>query len=390
MTDIPISRPFLGEAELAAIQEPLRDGWIVQGPRVAEFEARFAEFCGAAHAVATTSCTTALHVALAALGAGPGDEVIVPAFTWVATANAVEYVGATPVFCDIALDTFNLDPEQLASVVTDRTVGIVPVHLFGRPADMDAIEALADRYGLWVVEDAACGLGARLADRHVGSIGQAGCFSFHPRKSITTGEGGMLITDDGAIAEAARSLRNHGASRSVHERHAAPGAFNLASFERLGFNYRMTDLQGALGLAQLQRADWILGERARQARRYEDALGGCEWLRTPDVPDDATHGWQAYVTLFVPDPPRLEDLPQLTARRDAMMGALEREGIGTRPGTHAPAAMDRYRRSYGLAHDGYPAAMLAEGLSVALPLFAGLSDDDLDRVVDTLLKLGPG
>ena len=201
---IPIARPYLGEAELAAIQAPLRDGWLVQGPRVAEFERRFARFAGAEHAVATTSCTTALHVAIAALDAGPGDEVVVPAFTWIATANAVAYTGATPVLCDIELESFNLDPEALDAATTPRTVGIVPVHLFGRLAARETLK----RRGLWVVEDAACAFGARRGGGHAGTWGDAGCFSFHPRKSITTGEGGMLVTGDAGLAERARVLRD--------------------------------------------------------------------------------------------------------------------------------------------------------------------------------------
>jgi perosamine synthetase len=180
LTPIPISRPLLGDAELAAVAQPLRDGWLVQGPRVAEFEARFAAFCGAEHAVATTSCTTALHVAVVALGAGPGDEVVVPAFTWVSTASVVEFTGATPVFCDVSLDSFNLDPSELERAITERTVGVIPVHLFGRSADMAVVNDVAQRHGLWVLEDAACALGTRQAGRHAGRLGQAGCFSFHP------------------------------------------------------------------------------------------------------------------------------------------------------------------------------------------------------------------
>lgn len=387
---IPISRPFLGDAELAAVQEPLRTGWVVQGRHVAEFEAKVAAFCGVAHAVATTSCTTALHVALAALGAGPGDEVLVPAFTWVSTANVVEYVGARPVFVDVELATFNVDPAALAAAVTERTAGLLPVHLFGRAAPMAAVAALAARHGLWVVEDAACALGTRVGGAHAGALGSAAaCFSFHPRKSVTTGEGGMLVCDDSELARLARTLRDHGASRSDHERHTARGGFLLADYDHLGFNYRMTDVQGALGSAQMDRATWILGERARLAARYDALLDGVEWLRRPQVPAGEDHGWQAYVCLYAPEEPEPARAEALGARRNALMAALEDEGIATRPGTHAPVETGLYRERYGLRPGQFPAAHTAERLSLALPLFAGMADADQERVVAALRRHGP-
>lgn len=389
MTTIPISRPFLGDEELAALGEPLRDGWVVQGPRVAEFEAKFARFAGAEHAVATTSCTTALHIALVGIGAGPGDEVIVPAFTWISSANVVLYTGATPVFCDVDLDSFNLDPDALGAAVTERTVGVMPVHLFGRAADMRAVNELASPQGLWVLEDAACAVGTRLGGRHAGTLGNAGCFSFHPRKSITTGEGGMLICTDAEFASLARSLRDHGASRSDHARHTAVGSFNLADYRHLGFNYRMTDIQGALGSAQMDRLDWILGQRARQAAFYERALGDLEWLRTPRVPEGEVHGWQAYVCLYAPETPRMANVARLHEGRQRLMSALEAEGIATRPGTHAPVETALYRERYGFREGQFPRAVIAERLSLALPLFAGLSDKQLEHVAEAVRRLGP-
>jgi perosamine synthetase len=386
---IPISRPYIGEEELAAVQEPLREGWVVQGPRVAEFEAKVAAFSGAEHAVATSSCTTALHVGVVALGAGPGDEVIVPALTWVSTPNAVEYPGATPVFCDIELGSFNLDPSALAAAVSERTVGVIPVHLFGRAADMAAVGEVARRHGLWVLEDAACALGTRLGSRHAGTIGDAGCFSFHPRKSITTGEGGMVVTDDTELAGLARSLRDNGASRSNHDRHTQEGSFRLADYDRLGFNYRMTDLQGALGSVQMDRLDWILSVRRRQAAYYEHALGALPWLRTPQAGEREVHGWQSYVCLYAPQEPTLANLAELREGRDRLMAALERAGISTRPGTHAPVCTGFYRERYGFEPDRFPRAQFAESLSIALPLFAGMADQDLERVAEEVCRLGP-
>jgi perosamine synthetase len=369
---IPISRPDLGEAERRAVEEVLASGWVAQGPRVEAFERAFAAFCGVDHAVATTSCTTALHVAVAGLGAGPGDEVVVPAFTWIATANAVAYTGATPVFCDVSLDTFNLDPAAMAAAVTERTVGLLPVHLFGLAADMAAVEAIARRHSLWMVEDAACAVGTRQGGRQAGAVGDAGCFSFHPRKTLTTGEGGMLVTADGGLAERARSLRDHGSSRSGHARHAGPRAFELADHDALGFNYRMTDVQAAIGCAQLERADWLLAERARLAARYGEALAGLEWLRLPQTPEGETHGWQSYVCLMKGD-------------RDALMAALEDQGIATRPGTHAPPELG----VYGHRADEFPKAHLAARHSLALPLYAGLTDAEQDRVIEALRSAQP-
>jgi len=308
---VPITKPSFGEAELRAVAEPLESGWVVQGPRVREFEQRFTAYTGAEHAVATTSCTAALHLAVAALGLEPGDEVIVPAFTWVSTANVVEYMGATPRFCDVDLATFNLDPATLEPLVNERTVGIIPVHLFGLCADLDPIRALAETRNLWVVEDAACALGAWQDGRHAGTLGDIGAFSFHPRKSVTTGEGGMLITGETEWARTAGSLRDHGAGRSDLSRHQDPYGFLLSEFHRLGYNYRMTDIQAALGCAQMERVDWMLSERRRRAALYDEALAGLEWLATPVTPEGNVHGYQSYVCLFRPKEPEIGALERM-------------------------------------------------------------------------------
>ena len=263
---IPITKPFFGPEELLAVQKPLESGWVVQGPFVQHFEEKFSAFIGSRFSVATSSCTTALHVGVAAMGLKPDDEVIVPAFTWVSTANVVEYMGAKPIFCDIDLDTFNIAATHIEALITARTVGIIPVHLFGLCADMQPILEIAKRHNLWVVEDAACAFGAYHYGRHAGTLGDIGCFSFHPRKSITTGEGGMISTDSEAIDRLARSLRDHGASRSDLMRHESEQAFLLAEYNHLGHNYRMTDLQGALGCVQMDRATGFLAN-APAARR---------------------------------------------------------------------------------------------------------------------------
>jgi perosamine synthetase len=378
---IPITKVVFGAEERAAVQQPLESGWVVQGPFVKEFEGKFSRFTGAAHSVATSNCTTALHLAVAALGLKPGDEVIVPAFTWVSTANVVEYMGARPVFCDIALDTFNIAVDQIEERITPRTVGILPVHLFGLCADMDPIREIARKRHLWIVEDAACGFGAWYRGRHAGTMSDAGCFSFHPRKSITTGEGGMLTTGRGDIDACARSLRDHGASRSDFARHHKPAAYLLADYEHVGYNYRMTDIQGALGSVQMDRAEWILGERTKRAALYDELLAPLPWLRTPRVPEGYRHGYQAYVTLFAPETPALSTLQDLYERRNALMDVLESKGIATRQGTHAAALQGYYRDKYNVRPEHVPNAAMAEKLTMALPLYPQLTEDEQEMIV---------
>jgi perosamine synthetase len=381
---VPIVKPSLGAEEAELVSESIESGWVVQGPRVAEFEREFASYIGSDRAAATTSCTTALHLAVAILGLKPGDEVIVPAFTWVSTANVVEYMGATPRFCDVDLGTFNLDVAQLESLVGERTVGIIPVHLFGLCAEMGPVLKLAERHGLWVVEDAACALGAWQDGRHAGTFGDLGAFSLHPRKSITTGEGGMLTTQRAEWDEEARSLRDHGADLSDLRRHEEPQAFLLSDFNRLGYNYRMTDLQGALGCVQMKKVDWVLDERRRRAAHYDEALGEHDWLATPVVPEGNTHGYQAYVCLFRPEEPSLDSLDRLWERRNAVMTQMERRGIATRQGTHAAALTAYYSERYGITRDEFPVSAIAEKLSLALPLYPDMTDEEQELVLTEL------
>lgn len=381
---IPITKPFFGEEELRAVQLPLESGWVVQGPYVEMFETKFAGYLGSAHAVATSSCTTALQVAVAALGLEPGDEVIVPAFTWISTANVVEAVGAKPVFCDVDLSTFNIDVEAIEPLITARTVGLLPVHLFGLAAAIDAVVASARKHGLWVVEDCACSLGGWYRGRHTGTFGEMGCFSFHPRKSITTGEGGMIVTEREDLATLARSLRDHGASESDLHRHSDEGGFLLSEYEHLGFNYRMTDIQGALGSAQMDRADGLLAARRERAARYDELLADLDWLATPVVPDGYLHGYQAYVCLFRPEEPTLDNVHRLHEQRNALMAELERQGIATRQGTHSPVLTRFYSQRYGLKPADFTNSVLADRLSLALPLYPQMTDAEQDAVVAAL------
>ncbi len=381
---VPICRVVTGDAEKKAVCRVIDSGWLVQGQEVARFEQRIAAMNKVEHGIATTSCTTALHLALKALGVQPGDEVIVPGFTWVSTANAVWHCGATPIFCDIELTTWNINPLGIEQHITDRTVGIIPVHLFGLFADMPQIAAIAEKYNLWLVEDAACALGSQLLGTSPGQRSDAACFSFHPRKSITTGEGGMIITNRQDLAERSRTLRNHGASISDHQRHHGKAGFLLAEFNEFGFNCRMTDLQAAIGCSQLDRFETILTERTACADFYSAALFDLPWLVTPQHAETSIHSWQSYVCLFAPEKPSVTNREVLEDRRNALLMAMEDRGVTTRQGTHAPVKLGCYKDAYGLTESQYPSSWQADSLSVSLPLFPGLSEDDMIYVVETL------
>lgn len=391
--NVPIARTGLTETEIRSVMEPLRTGWLVQGPKVREFEAAWSAFTGAEYSIAVTSCTTALHLSLAALGFGPGDEAIVPAFTWISTANVVEHLGGSVVFADIDLATFNIDPASLEPLITPRTKAILPVHLFGLAADMDAINAIAERHGLWVVEDAACGFGATLNGRHVGTLGHTGCFSFHPRKAITTGEGGMITTNDAQLAERLRCLRDHGAAMSDLQRHLGPKPYLLADHLEAGYNQRMTDLQAALGASQMQRADVIVAERRQLAASYDASFADLEWLRTPMAPSGYGHGYQSYPCLFEPEQVRQaidnrdkQLLTTVNEQRNAWMESLQQQGVSTRPATHAVHMLSYYRDKYNLNPDMFPAAQAANDCSISLPLFHGIRAVEQQYVVDVVRR----
>lgn len=375
---VQISLPSTGEEEWQACREPLMSGWLTQGPRVAGFEKAFAERHKVDHALAVTSCTTGLHLILAAMGIGPGDEVLVPAFTWVATANVVLYCGATPVLVDVDPRTCNIDPALIAAKLTERTKAIIVVHLFGLCADMDAIRAVVPA-GVRIIEDAACAAGASYRGVPAGGLGDAAAFSFHPRKSITTGEGGMVTTNDAGLAHVADMMRNHGASISEEQRHNGPRPYLLAEFNLLGFNYRMTDLQGAVGAVQFAKLDRFIAERQAGADRYRAALGGVSWLRLPEVPAHVTHAWQAYVTYV---DPKLAPAP-----RNELMERLQAIGISTRPGTHALHMLGLYRDRFGYQPEDFPGATDCDHNTMAIPLHNRMSEEDYDYVIDALKAL---
>jgi dTDP-4-amino-4,6-dideoxygalactose transaminase len=372
MEVIPIMRPWLGEEEAAAVNEVLASAWVAQGPRVTAFEASVAAALGAEHGVATTSCTTALHLAMHALGVGPGDEVIVPSLSFIATANAPRYVGARPVFADVDLETQNLTAETVERTLGPATRAVIVVHQAGMPADVDAIEAVCKPRGVAVVEDAACAIGSSYRGRPVGARNLV-ALSFHPRKLITTGEGGMLLTEDAALARRLRRLREHGMAVSAHERHASR-AVVVESYEELGFNFRMTDLQAAVGLVQLAKLEQMVAERRRLAERYREALEVVPGLFLPADPPYGTTNYQSYVV-------RLDD--DLPVERDAVMQELLDQGVATRRGIMAA------HLEPACAEVSAPDLPMTERLSrrtLILPLFHGMDDGQLGRVADTLTR----
>lgn len=375
MTEVPFARPCFTGDEIDAVANVIASGWVSQGPRVREFEAAFAERVGAPDAVATTSCTTALHLALYVTGVGPGDEVIVPSLSFIATANAVWQCGATPVFADIDPLTYNLDPAAAERAITPRTRVIMPVHQVGLPADMDRFLELAQRYGLAVVEDAACAIGASYKGRPVGSLGPLACFSFHPRKVITTGEGGMIAVHDPELAERMRRLRAHAMDMSDLARHSARDVI-FERYSEPGFNLRMTDMQAAIGLCQLRALDVILAKRRLIAERYTAAIQRIPGLQPPyDPPYAAKRTWQSYCVRVS---------AQAAVDRTELMRRLLYDGVPTRRGVMA-------------IHHEAPYAQAAEGLAntdaaarevLMLPIFPDLSVEQQDYVIERLARHG--
>ncbi len=366
---VAFAKPHFPGGEAAALAAVIESGWVAQGPRVAEFERAFAERVGAPYAVATSSCTTALHLALYALGVGPGDEVIVPSLSFIATANSVWQCGATPVFADVDPATGNLHPEAAARAITPRTKAIMPVHQVGLPADMDAFFALAEQHSLQIVEDAACAIGATYKGRQIGSLGAPACFSLHPRKVITTGEGGMITVHDEALADRLRKLRQHAMDLSDLARHGSSEVI-FESYPERGFNARMTDLQAALGLTQLAALDDILAERRAIADRYTAALAGHPHLEAPTDPPYADRTWQSY-------PVRVRRSSPLS--RTELMQCLLDDGIATRRGVMAIHHEAPYSAPVLLPHT----ERAAED-TLMLPLFCGITEAEQEYVVTRL------
>lgn len=370
-----ITKPSFDEKEIENLRECLASGWVTQGPMTEKFESQMSKYHQVVHSLATTSCSAALHLAALALRLGPGDEVIVPAFTWITSANCAEYVGAQAVFADIDPDTYNIDPVAFEAAITERTRAVVVVHLFGLAANMDAVMEIAERHNIFVIEDAACAIGVTYKGRPVGGLGTVGCFSFHPRKVITTGEGGMVVTNDDIIADRLRSLRNHGATGVPELERGTP--WSMSTFDELGFNLRLSDIQAAVGVAQMDKLDALLAERRNAALRYNELLDGVDELVLPIAGDVNGHTYQSYV---------IRVLKGGRAKRNAIMQSLADSGIQSRPGTHAVHNLGWYQDKYGFTRESFPVASNAEDTTITLPIFPGMVDHDLERVTSIILK----
>jgi len=382
---IPIAKTVFTEEEYKCILKPLETGWVVQGPLVSKFEELWNSFTGAKHSVAVTSCTTALHLSLAAMDIKAGDEVIIPSLTWVATANAVESLGAKPVFCDIEFQTFNICTDKIEKLITKNTKAIIPVHLFGLSADMDKIMEIAKAHKLSVVEDAACGFASKYKGRHVGNFGDTGCFSFHPRKAITTGEGGMITTNNDELVKKLRAMRDHGAVISDHERHLSGKPYLLPDFPYLGFNYRMTDIQASIGCTQMARAEQIYEKRNIIAGKYDKFINeNIPWLKIPFRNNEYRHGFQAYVCLFEPEKINEKNIEEINKKRNDFMDYLQSNGISTRPGTHAVHMLSYYKNKYNLNSWNYLNSYIAYYCSIAFPLFPSLTDEEFYYIAEKI------
>lgn len=402
MNKYPVTKPYFDGEELALISETLESGWVAQGPKVTAFEKEVARHEGVLEGVATTSCTTSLHLAMVAQGLGVGMDAIAPAFTFVATENAIAMTGATPVMVDIDRKTFNIDVDSLQKSVEELYVvkegrlynrksnnvlwGIVPVHEFGLCCDIFSINVLAEKYGLQVIEDAACALGAKIGENHQGTFGNTSCVSFHPRKSITTGEGGMILTDNASLAKKMRELRTHGSTVSADARDKAQG-FLLPEFPEAGYNYRMTDMQAAMGLAQIKKLDYIIGEKRRCAVRYNKLI--TEKLPEfiiPMEPEGYFHTYQSYVCMLNE---RYLGFPSVESGgeyRNRLLQKLEEIGIATRQGTHAVHTLVYYKERFGYVPEDFPNAYACDHLSITLPLYVGMTAQDQANIVDTIRR----
>lgn len=400
MVKYPVTKPYFTEEEIKLIADSLKSGWVAQGPKVAEFEKKVAAHESIAEGIATTSCTTALHLAMIAQGLGAGMDAIAPAFTFIATENAIVMTGATPVMCDIYRETFNINVDKLRNIVENQYVkkdgklvnkdtgnilwGFVPVHEFGLCCDILEVNKLAKEYDLQIIEDAACALGAKIGDTHQGAFGNTSCISFHPRKSITTGEGGMVMTDDTVAAQRMRELRTHGSTVSAEFRDKNKG-FLLPEFNEAGYNYRMTDVQGAMGLAQIKKLDLIIDAKRKGATVYGELISRVlpEFI-PPTEPEGYFHTYQSYVCMLDIDYLGIDSIAAGGKYRNILLEKLEDIGIATRQGTHAVHMLGYYKNRFGYVPEDYVNAYACDHLSITLPLYVGITQEDQEYIIETI------
>ena len=372
---IPIAKPYLNQEDAQAAYDVIMSGWITQGPRVQEFEEKFAAYTGAKHAVAVSNCTTGLHLAMIVAGIGSGDEVICPSMSYIATANSIMYMGAKPVFAEVHPETYNLDVADAEQRITSKTKAILLVHQIGMPADIDAFRALCDKHNLVLIEDAACAAGSSYKGKKIGSHSDLVCFSFHPRKVISTGDGGMVTTNNEAFAERMKLLRQHGMSVNAGARHGATKIIFEDHLE-VAYNYRMTDIQAAVGIRQLEKLDWIVEERRKIAQRYLTELADIACIRLPREERGYFTNWQSFSIFLKPEAP-------LT--RNELMQALLDKGIASRRGvmtSHRETAYKEYCRDLSL-----PRTEDACDRSIIIPLYVPMKDEDIATVIKGLREL---
>lgn len=375
---LPYNRALIEEEEIRAVIEVLQSGWLTTGPRVREFETAFARYIGASHAVAVSSCTAALHLALAAVGIAEGDEVIVPTMTFASSAEVVLYFKARPVLVDCGKGTFHVDHEQISRVITSRTRAIIPVHYAGYPCDMDAILEIARQHGLKVIEDAAHALPSRYKNKIVGTLGDITCFSFYATKTLTTGEGGMATTENPEFAERLRMLSLHGISKDAWKRYSAEGTWRYDILQT-GYKYNLTDLQAALGIVQLRKCEAMCARRAALAERYNQAIAPLDVFEIPVTPPEVQHAWHLYVLLVNSSALRID--------RNRLIEELKSRGIGTSVHFIPLHLHSLYQNQLGYRTGQFPNAEERFERAVSLPLYAAMTDEDSSRVIEALYEI---
>lgn len=363
---IPLFRPSFDSEELYEIKKVLDSGWVSQGPKVKEFEDKIADYVDANYAIAVTNCTSALHLALLSLGIGTGDEVLVADYTFPATGHSVLFCDAKPVFVDVDTDTYNIDPEKIEEKITKRTKAILPVHTFGQPAEMNKILEIAYNHDLRVVEDAACALGAKYQNKHAGTIGDIGCFSFHARKGITTGEGGMVVTNDETLAERIRYLSVFG-MKTAHKRESAD-EITIPIFSDLGYNYKMSDISAAVGIAQMRKINEIIKRKRELAKYFDEKLEDISGVKAPIVNENVTHIYQSYVTLI-----------NREINRNELINRLRKKGVQTQIGTYSSFIQPVYQ-----SKQKCPNSLDIFNRALALPMYYTLQEEEIDFVCEAL------
>jgi perosamine synthetase len=371
MKPINLARPYFDNDEILEVQKVLDSGWVSQGPKVKEFEEKVANFIGVKYAIAVTNCTCALHLANLSIGLTKEDETIVADYTFPATGHSVLYCGAKPVFCDIDSKTYNIDPQKIEDKITKKTKAIIPVHTFGQPANMDQIMKTAKKHDLFVIEDAACALGAKFKGKYAGTIGDIGCFSFHARKGITTGEGGMVVTNNKEIAEKIRYLSVFG-MKTAWERKTIKG-FMIPEFHDLGYNYKMSDISAAIGVAQMKKIDRIIKKKQDLAKYWDDILDRMDFITKPFNSIHCTHVYQSYIALV-----------DKQINRNAVIEKMAQQGIQTQIGTYASHIQPvyGYKKKCPVSFDVYNRA-------IALPIYYSLKEkemDEISKILQNVLK----